>query len=610
VVATRAVRTLDGRRTRAGAAFRAMSGRRGGRRSAGSRGSRRLVDRPDSSELGGHGGRGQRSARRHEAVFVDDPLDARNPFPSDRLVELDGSIQIPDGFTARALADDPRLDGVRAFLQHLDDLTGEHAGFSPHAAAVVHFDEPVRLRSATPASVFIAEVVHPLGAGSPAGVPALLAALERDRGIRPGAVTAASLFAIEDVIGTMMGIRSQIAGRAAAAAPRPAYGDPDPADGRRFGVFDRGDPALTELFPAGVPASVGRAARGTFASPEYRRRDAAGRLRVPATFLDGAEDPPLEPLEFVVVVPSGPPPPDGFPTVIAQHGFCGDNGFVLDVAEELTAAGLAVLGVHAPEHGPGRSCFGFFVFDDFNAFGANWQQASASLFQLAQLVVAGVVDLDGDGQRDLRATDLGYLGVSMGGVVGAVFAAVEPLVGAVVLNVPGGKLAQFAGSVSSLAAPFLEAFAIEAGIASRRCGGTATGAACRSSASCAAGETCDFSPDFTAFLDAALPSFQAQLDPGDGSAYAHLFRLHPPEGRPKPVLVQEGIGDIVVANALTEALARGIGLSANRPDRAAGGVSGLWRFPPPDGHGILALPEVRAQAVHFLASGGTEIVAP
>src|SRR4029077_18699291 len=123
-----------------------------------------------------------------------------------------------------------------------------------------------------------------------------------------------------------------------------------------------------------------------------------------------------------------------------------------------------------------------------------------------------------------------------------------------------------------------------------------------------AGVACRGNPDFAALLDAAGLDFQTQLDPGDGSCYARRLRLEPQGVGPKPVLVQEGIGDMVVANPLTEALARAIALTANRPDSAAGGVGGLWRFPPPAGHGILGLPEVRAQAVRFLATGGTTLV--
>ena len=55
----------------------------------------------------------------------------------------------------------------------------------------------------------------------------------------------------------------------------------------------------------------------------------------------------------------------------------------------------------------------------------------------------------------------------------------------------------------------------------------------------------------------------------------------------------------------TEALAAAGGWSANTPMRDPGGVSGLWRFDPPGGHGILGRDDVRAQAFRFLVSDGT-----
>ncbi len=93
-------------------------------------------------------------------------------------------------------------------------------------------------------------------------------------------------------------------------------------------------------------------------------------------------------------------------------------------------------------------------------------------------------------------------------------------------------------------------------------------------------------------------------------SYVRQLRIEPLVENPRATLLQEGIGDIVVANPLTEALANGVGLPANRPDSAALGIAGLWRFPPPSGHGIFGLPEVRAQAVTFLQSQGTVIPSP
>jgi hypothetical protein len=196
----------------------------------------------------------------------------------------------------------------------------------------------------------------------------------------------------------------------------------------------------------------------------------------------------------------------------------------------------------------------------------------------------------------------------------------EPTVTAAVLNVPGGRLAQFAGSVSSLATPFLVRFADEAGIPAQTCGGRPEAAACTTDDACPPDVPCVFGDDFTAMLAAALPNFQWQLDPGDGINYVRRLRAAPLAGPPRAVLVQEGIGDHVVANPLTEALVRGIGLPENRPDQSPQGVAGLWRFEVPDPgpdeaptepHGIFAaFPEVRHQAITFLDSGGTRLVEP
>jgi dienelactone hydrolase len=536
------------------------------------------------------GGLPQRTVRGPEAIFTDDPLDARNPFPSLGLVRADGTVVVPDGFTARGVPALPRLDGVRAFLADLDRGSEEHHGFSPNTFAVIGFTAPVRLEDATADRIFLVEV------RAETDVPALLDALERERGLDRQRVVAAAVFPVEDLPAELATIRAQIRSR---PAPSIDFTDPDPGDGRIFGVFHPGDSAFGAFFGGNPPSPVGAMVRASFPSPDYRE---GGRF--PARFLDGSAVPPGVPIDFLLALPASGTPP--YPAVVIQHGFGGDNSIVAQFAGEFTARGLALIGIPAPEHGARGNFIDFFDFDDFNAFGNNFRQASVDLMALTRLLAAGL-DVDGDGQPDVRGDGLGYLGQSLGGVIGGVFAAVEPDLTTAVLNVPGGKLSQLAGAVSPLAEPFITRFATRAGIPLRVCGGDPTAASCATAATCAPGVACTLNPDFTALLDAAGLDFQTQLDPGDGSAYAHQMRLAPASTGPKPVLVQEGIGDGVVANPLTEALARAIGLPANRPDEAAGGVAGLWRFPPPQGHGILALPNVRAQALGFLASGGTRL---
>jgi hypothetical protein len=559
LVATRRLRTRAGR-LRASASFRTEAG------------------------LPGHPAPGP------QGIFTGDPSDPRNPFPSDRLLRADGTVIIPDGFSARGLPAAPRLDGVRAFLRQRDAGSEEHHGFSPNTPVVLSFEAAIDLEHATPDRLLLLEVAP----GTP--LSGVLGALERERGLDRRSVVLATVFPVEDVAGQLDRIRRQIDAR---PPPPVDFVDPNPADARAFGVFHPGDSAFAAFFGGNPPSPVGAMVRGSFPSPDYRE---SGRF--PARFLDGSAEPPAARIEFLLALPAHGTPP--FPTVVIQHGFGGDDTIVAQFAADFTAAGLALIGIPAPEHGPRGNFLDFFDFDDFNAFGNNFRQNSVDLLALVRMLRNGL-DVDGDGVPEIRGHDLGFLGQSLGGVVGGVYTAVDPTIAFAVLNVPGGKLSQLAGAVSPLAGPFLARFATQAGIPVQVCGGDPTAAACTSAGDCAAGISCLGNPDFAALLDAAALDFQTQLDPGDGSCYARWLRLEPHGVAPKPVLVQEGIGDAVVANPLTEALARAIALPANRADTAAGGVAGLWRFPPPQGHGILALPQVRQQALRFLASGGTDL---
>jgi dienelactone hydrolase len=485
-------------------------------------------------------------------------------------------------------------------------LSEDHTGFSASVPIVVRLSDAVKRDSATPEHVRLVEVRQPGDVPTSAD---LVAAFASERHLAPEDIAVAVTFTTEPLAEQLLALRRQVRERAVLAPPVPDFlTDPNPTDDRVFGVFRPGDAEFDAFFDGTPPLEAGLVARGSFLSPDYR---VDGRF--PASFLDGSASPPHVGIDFLLVRPRDPVPPGGFPTVILQHGFGGDTDFVTGSVTSATGgfldAGLAVIGIPAPEHGARGNFFDFFDFDDFNAFGNNFRQATVDLLQLVQLVHAGI-DADGDRRADVSADGLGYLGVSLGGVIGATFASAEPDVRAAVLNVPGGRLAQFAGSTSSLAAPFLEHFGTEAGLTTRVCGGTAAGDPCTTDQACAEGVSCIFSDDFALLLAAALPNFQWQLDPGDGVSYARAMRIDPPTDRPGAVLLQEGIGDVILTNPLTEALARAIGVPFDRVDSSIEGVAGLWRFPPPAGHGILGLPEVRAQAVAFLASGGTEIIEP
>jgi len=117
-------------------------------------------------------------------------------------------------------------------------------------------------------------------------------------------------------------------------------------------------------------------------------------------------------------------------------------------------------------------------------------------------------------------------------------------------------------------------------------------------------------PQFEVFLQRLLELGQQGLDSADPLDYARRWQRDPfPGFAPRRVLMQEGIGDQLVSNDSTEALAAAGGLVAQRAMSNPAGVSGLWRFDPPGGHGIFSRSDVREQAFRFLGSGGTVILA-
>ena len=65
------------------------------------------------------------------------------------------------------------------------------------------------------------------------------------------------------------------------------------------------------------------------------------------------------------------------------------------------------------------------------------RQTALDLTELVRTIQGGL-DLKGDGQPDLDATKIYYVGESLGSMYGTIFSALEPAVRASVLNVGGG----------------------------------------------------------------------------------------------------------------------------------------------------------------------------
>ncbi len=178
-------------------------------------------------------------------------------------------------------------------------------------------------------------------------------------------------------------------------------------------------------------------------------------------------------LPMVVTLPTGTAPASGWPVVIYQHGQGSDRSAAVGLAAHFAAQGWAVVAIDHPLHGVTSSnalagllmdptnerhfyidMDGDGVMDASGAHSMNGSPATVrdirrqTVADLHQLL-ASLDSMNIGGQR-LDNNRVGYVGISMGGVIGSMFAGTvaDDQVQAFTLDVPGGGMAKlFDGSV-------------------------------------------------------------------------------------------------------------------------------------------------------------------
>lgn len=336
-------------------------------------------------------------------------------------------------------------------------------------------------------------------------------------------------------------------------------------------------------------------------------------------------------IPLILTVPAGDAPGAGWPVVIFQHGITANRSNVLALADSMATAGLAVVAIDLPMHGvtdpnsvlnaegallsplgAKERTFGLDLIDNkTNAAGPDGiaDSSGAHFYNLSNLLNArdnlrqavsdlltlerSLPNIDG---INLNTSNIGYIGHSLGGIVGTTFLAFSDTVGPATLAMPGVGLSRLLANSPSFG-PI-----INAGLADK---GAPVG-----------------SVAYETFLTAA----QTVIDSGDPVNFAAVAAsLH-------PVHMMEVVGgsagslpDQVIPNQVataplsgTEPMARLMGLS---PVTATVGntsaeVSGLVRFIAGD-HGSILRPaadadltvtvEMQKQTASFMASGGTII---
>ncbi len=212
----------------------------------------------------------------------------------------------------------------------------------------------------------------------------------------------------------------------------------------------------------------------------------------------------LNKVEFVLTIPESATPGQPIKTVVFGHGLLTSRELTYMIANRLARDGWATISVDLPYHGERSVCLqdidcgdGFscnpegvcvgpagergeidriespFVdgptypvtsgtpFIDLNDIAGSRDHFLQSVMDISQLlrVVRKADWAKSTGGYVLDGDDVVYLGMSLGGILGAVLSAVEPTIGSYVLNVPGGSLVDVVENSGAFTTQFADSLA-------------------------------------------------------------------------------------------------------------------------------------------------------
>jgi hypothetical protein len=330
----------------------------------------------------------------------------------------------------------------------------------------------------------------------------------------------------------------------------------------------------------------------TFTSSSYLAGDDCSVAAVAG----GAFDDPVAPtlvcqraLPVIVVLPAAAPGAGGYPTLLFAHGLSRSKEDLLALAGPLARAGFASVAVDALDHGvravqvstdPASGCdragddrpctesFGPTCAPQCYAplLSANLPVTRDHLRQTALDHIALAAALGACappgacGALQVDAARLGFVGQSLGALIGGVSAAHSPELGAAVLNVGGADWMQILTDTETAA---IRCPLVDSLIAGGVLAGETWDAGANPDALCLTDDW-KTEPGFVSFAAAA----RWLLDPADG--INHIAALD--AGLRPPVLVGEVDGDLVIPNSSTLTLATALGLTPNAADVAASAV--------------------------------------
>ena len=223
-----------------------------------------------------------------------------------------------------------------------------------------------------------------------------------------------------------------------------------------------------------IPSAVGSIAFGKYTAPDYRIHPGEFIPQVGTlSGIPGVQG--TTEITFLLVLPSGPRPPLGYPVVIYGHGGNTNKSSGIFIAAKMAEHGMATIAIDGPGGGFGPLSKYTLTFTDADSLafpsggrgldqdgdgridegegfnpappramvgggrGDGNRQWAAEHMQLVRVIEVGA-DVDADGSPDLDPSRIYYVGASAGGRQGTIFLAVEPNVRAGVFNVPSGSV--------------------------------------------------------------------------------------------------------------------------------------------------------------------------
>jgi hypothetical protein len=314
------------------------------------------------------------------------------------------------------------------------------------------------------------------------------------RGVPPQDIAAASIFTTQSITGLLEDVRKDLDSGAAFKQAGISNPVPDYNIGikneltmfkkseienilwKKRSIDVRGGYASTKKI--GLPKNKDYVlVFGSFQSPVYRE---PADLVIPHQPTLSGHPKPLgkETVYFNLLMPAGEPPKNGFPLIIYGHGFGGNKNERFHVDEQFVDAGFAVVHINVPGFagGPGGKIVvkksdgekvflpdggravanaipGIFI-SRIGGFFAKVRSPSLPVAHrdgIRQQVIDLMAltrsfknsgDINGDGSPEIDGSRVYYTGCSLGGVYGAIFTAIDPMVHRSVPNVGGGPVFQ------------------------------------------------------------------------------------------------------------------------------------------------------------------------